>query len=336
MHRNLLSVGVAMALLTPTLSFAQLSAASARQLQQLPNPPQAADLSGLAERDSNAFVYFLQGFLRESGMSDTQPTGQLNSTTVGALLRFCRAQEIEALCERGPLLPESVAAISAKVAELLVPIPDQMVTESTDQPTNEPEADEPDAAEAEPTAPEAPAATSAAAPEAPSPPVVVAEELAQVADPMLPEGWRISDNGGRGASGIAVTVVSAGATDATLHLAGTAALRGYVNIELSPMQPAEPGVWTASLTAAASAGGAEGGTGVVLRTAVYDEEAYLGELFAAVPLPVSSVATEILGSAELPSGATRLMPYAQLFVEQGAVVDITVRIAMPRLVGTAR
>lgn len=159
---------------------------------------------------------------------------------------------------------------------------------------------------------------------------VAAVARAIVADlvPVLPEGWRIADNGKGGSIGLTVEVVSAGANEATLRFTGTAARTGYINVELSPLQPAAPGNWVTSVTARGQQDGQDAGD-LWLRTAVLDDDGYIGELFAGTRLPEEEQAKRVTASGAPGEGATRLLPYVQFWLRAGQQIDTTVTLADP-------
>jgi hypothetical protein len=146
----------------------------------------------------------------------------------------------------------------------------------------------------------------------------------------LPEGWRLNDNGGRGTLGLAVTIVAAGPTDAAIRFSGTAARQGYFNVEVGPAEASEAGTWVTQVSASRES--AEGSAGTVwLRTALFADKAYLGELFNGIRIGPGAPATVVEGSGEPLPETTRILPYVQLSVNAGDRVDTTIQIADPSL-----
>lgn len=162
------------------------------------------------------------------------------------------------------------------------------------------------------------------------PEAVAAVARAIVADlvPVLPAGWRIADNGKGGSIGLTIELVSAGPNEAILRFSGTAARTGYINVELSPLQPAAPGNWVASVSARGQQDGQDAGD-LWLRTAVLDENGYIGELFTGPRLPEGEQTTRVTASGTPDEGATRLLPYVQFWLQAGQQIDTTVTLADP-------
>ena len=159
---------------------------------------------------------------------------------------------------------------------------------------------------------------------------VVAEVVAPAEPaepPILPEGWRINDNGSRGSLGVSTELVSAGPAEAVFHFRGTATQRGYINIDLAPVQPAGPGTWVTSVEGSSVHAPDTAGI-VLLRTARLSDDAYLGELFDGVRL--EAAAQRLTGSGVADSEVTRLIPLVQLWVEADEVIDATVTLRNPK------
>jgi hypothetical protein len=144
--------------------------------------------------------------------------------------------------------------------------------------------------------------------------------------PVLPEGWRINDNGSRGSLGVSAELVSAGPAEAVFHFHGTATQRGYINIDLAPAQPAGAGTWATSVEGSSVHAPDTAGI-VLLRTARLSDEAYLGELFDGVRLEAE--ARRLTGSGVADAEVTRLIPLVQLWAEAGEVIDATVTLRNP-------
>ena len=126
-----------------------------------------------------------------------------------------------------------------------------------------------------------------------------------------------------------IELVSAGASQAVLRFSGTAARQGYINVELSPLQPSAPGTWVTSVATASKQSGAGG---LWLRTALLDDSGYIGELFEGKQLPEGETLERISDSGIPPAEATRLLPYIQLWVDEGDEVDTTLTLADPSFV----
>ncbi len=271
-----------------------------RAIDALSSPPGADEIAALGASDANAYVYFVQDFLRGKGTYGGAVDGQLTNAAIRAIIAYCREAGFAETCSRGPLLPQSIAAVSGAIAAALAPA-------GVDPGATTPAAE----AAAEPTEP---VATPAAA-------------------PMLPEGWHLNDNGGRGSLGLAVELVSAGRDEAEVRFSGTATRDGYFNIELAPNRPAAAGTWVTEVTAAReSAADTTGETW--LRTARMNEKSYLGELFPGVPINAGAEATTLSGAGTLSADTTRLLPYVQLWVRAGDRIDTTLYLADPSLVAT--
>ena len=146
--------------------------------------------------------------------------------------------------------------------------------------------------------------------------------------PVLPEGWRIADNGKGGSIGLTTEVVSAGPSEAVLHFSGTAAREGYINIELSPLQASMPGNWVTSVTARGEQNGKYAGD-LWLRTAILDPTGYVGELFDGTRLPEGEQAERISASGAPKDGATQMLPYIQFWLRAGQQIDTTLTLADP-------
>lgn len=159
---------------------------------------------------------------------------------------------------------------------------------------------------------------------------VEAVSAAIVADliPVLPEGWRISDNGRLESIGLKIDLVSAGANEAVFHFAGTAAREGYINIELSPLVPSKPGTWVTSVEATSQQVGKNSGN-LWLRTALFADKRYLGELFAGTRLPEGETTERITDSGEPKDGVLQLLPYIQFWLRPGDEIDTTVTLKAP-------
>jgi len=293
MLRSVSTVVIALALVTG--AGAQDVSRLERAIGTLSSPPSAEQLAALGASNPNAYVYFLQDFLADRGIYAGKADGLLTTPTIRAIVSYCRQVGVAEACVRGPLLPESIAGVSAAVADALAPAEE-----------------EPAVIAFEPPAP-APDATAPAAEE----PVAA----------VLPEGWRLNENGGR-PLGLLAEIVSAGRDEAVIHLTGKAEARGYFNIEFGSIQAASAGTWVTSVSAGRErAAGTDGHTW--LRTAAFDDTRYLGELFGGVSVPEGAGAKKISGSGSPTPDVTRLLPYVQLWVEAGETVDTTLRLAQP-------
>lgn len=266
-----------------------------RDIEALSSPPLAEEIRALGENSPNAYVLFMQDYLKNVGTYGGGVNGQLTNATIRAIVGYCREAGFAETCIRGPLLPESIAAVSEAVAAALAPAvgEDPIVTAAT------------------------PVAEAPVTPV--EPPVAVM--------PTLPEGWRLNDNGGRGALGLVVELVSAGPAEAVIRFSGTSARKGYFNVELAPMQPAGPGTWGASVEGTMQRAAAATGGIAWLRTAMLSDDAYLGELFQGVPLQDAAVV--LAGSGVAGDDVTRLLPYVQLWAEADEVIDVTVTLRNP-------
>lgn len=262
-----------------------------REIDALSSPPTAEEINALGANDPNAYVYFLQNYLSGTGSYAGPLDGQLTNPTIRAIVGFCREAGVAETCIRGPLLPESIAAVSQALATELMPAVAVVEIEPP--------------AEVE---------------------VEVAEVVTPAVPPTLPDGWRINDNGNRGSLGVSVELVSAGAAEAVFHFRGTATQRGYINIDVSPALPAGPGTWETSLEGASVAAPDTGGI-VLLRTAKLSDDAYLGELFDGVRLDASTRRLSASGVAG--DEVRRLIPLVQLWAEAGEVIDATVTLRNP-------
>jgi hypothetical protein len=267
-----------------------------RDIDALSSPPLAEEIRSLGENSPNAYVLFMQDYLKNIGSYAGPLNGQLTNATIRAIVDYCREARFGETCIRGPLLPESIAAVSEAVAAALAPAvaEDPIVTAAT------------------------PVAEAPVTPEA--------QPVAVAVMPALPEGWRLNDNGGRGSLGLVVDLVSAGPAEAVIRFSGTAAQSGYFNVELAPMQPALPGTWVASVEASVLRAADTGGK-AWLRTAILSDAAYLGELFPGVPLEDAAVTHT--GSGVPGDEVTRLMPYVQLWAEADEVIDVTITLSNP-------
>ena len=270
-----------------------------RVVGALSSPPSAEELTALGASDANGYVYFVQDFLTDQGIYGGAVDGQLTNATIRAIVGYCRDAGFAETCIRGPLLPQSIAAVAEAVAAALAPaVAEDPVTT---------------------------AATPAAATPAAETPVEPVEQPVAVA--VLPEGWRFNDNGSRGTLGLVVELVSAGPAEAVIHFSGTATRQGYFNIEVGPTLPAAAGTWVTSVDGASQRAANTGGT-VWLRTAMLSDDAYLGELFEGIPLqPLMGSAA---GSGEAGVEVRRLLPYVQLWAEAGEVIDVTLTLRNPQ------
>jgi hypothetical protein len=261
---------IILALVLATSAVAQDVSPLQRAIDTLPKPVTSEQLVKLATDNPNAYVYFVQDFLAGRGMLKGPADGQLKTVTVKALLAYCRERGIETACGAGPLLTESVAAVSGAIVADLVPV--------------------------------------------------------------LPQGWRIADNGKGGSLGLKIDLVSAGPASAVLHFSGTTAHEGYINVELSPVLTSTPGNWVTSVTAGNQRAEGKPGGDLWLRTAVLDTYGYAGELFEGARLPEGAEAQRISESGTPKEGATQLLPYVQLWVRQGEEIDTTLTLADPSFV----
>lgn len=284
-----------------------------RTIDTLSSPPTAEELASLGERNPNAYVFFLQDFLKAEGGYGGAVDGQLTNATINAIVRFCREAGVLETCVRGPLLPQSIALVSEAVAAALAPVVEAVATPGTPEPAGEPVL--------------MPMVEAVAVAEAPEP---VSEPASIDVIPTLPEGWRLNDNGGRGTLGLAVTIVSAGPTDAAIRFSGTATRQGYFNVEVGPAEASEAGTWVTKVSASRES--AEGSAGTIwLRTALFADKAYLGELFNGIRIGPGTPAAVLEGSGGPLPETTRLLPYVQLSVNAGDWVDTTIQIADPSL-----
>lgn len=255
------------------------------------------NLVEMAAGDANSYVLFVQRFLADRGGYAGPVDGQLTQQTISSLNAFCRSSGIGDVCTRGPLLPEAIAAVQSAVATALG---GSATTEAAAQP---------------------PATTPDAA---------VVRPLVAASEPLsLPDGWTLEESGGPGATGIEAEVVAAGANDATIHFVGTATRQGYINVLTGTGEPAEPGTWVAELSGRQDRPSPDGQGELYLRTAMFQESVYLGELFKGVPLSDAGDEQQVTGSGQPRPDATRLAPYVQLFVEPGQQVNVVVHIADP-------
>ncbi len=276
-----------------------------RDIDALSSPPLAEEIRSLGENSPNAYVLFMQDYLKNIGSYAGPLNGQLTTPTIRAIVGLCREAGFAESCIRGPLLPESIAAVSQVVAAALTPA----VAEVVEEPPAEMEMEAEAEAELEEVVAE----------------VVAPAEPAE--PPILPEGWRINDNGSRGSLGVSTELVSAGPAEAVFHFRGTATQRGYINIDLAPVQPAGPGTWVTSVEGSSVHAPDTAGI-VLLRTARLSDDAYLGELFDGVRL--EAAAQRLTGSGVADSEVTRLIPLVQLWVEADEVIDATVTLRNPK------
>lgn len=266
------------------------------EIDALSSPPSAEEIGALGTNNQNAYVYFLQDYLTGTGGYGGPLNGQLTTATIRAIVGFCREAGLAETCIRGPLLPESIAAVSQAVAAALAPA---VATDEAEQPAE---------SEADKVVAEAEAPTEPAEP------------------PSLPDGWRINDNGGRGSLGVFTELVSAGPAEAVFRFSGTATQRGYINIDLSPAQAVGPGTWATSVEGASVHAPDTAGI-VMLRTAKLSDDAYLGELFDGVRLEEAT--KRLTGSGVADGEVKRLIPLVQLWAEAGEVIDVTVTLRSP-------
>lgn len=260
------------------------------------------NLVEMAAGDANSYVLFVQRFLADRGEYAGPVDGLLTQQTIGSLNAFCRSSGIGAVCSRGPLLPEAIAAVQSAIGTALG---EPATTEASAQP---------------------PASTPGA---------TVVQPLVAANQPLpLPDGWTLEESGGPGATGIAAEVVAAGTNDATIHFVGTATRQGYINVMTGTGGPAEPGTWVAELSGRQERPSPDGQGELYLRTAMFQDSVYLGELFKGVPLSDASDEQPVMGSGQPRPEATRLAPYVQLFVEPGQQVDVVVHIADPSFART--
>lgn len=310
MLRSVLAVILALALVAGAA--AQDVSRFARAIDGLSSPPKAEELAALGASDPNAYVYFLQDFLSSKGIYAGPADGMLTKPTIGAIVRYCREAGVEATCSRGPLLPESIAAVSGAVAAALAPVEAAVAEEPVAPAANVPVA--------------APAEGPVAAVAEPAP---VAAEPVAAAGPALPEGWRFSENGGT-PIGIAAEIVSAGAAEAVIRLSGTATGDGYFNIVLGTNGAPTDATWVTEVSARRESVAGTAGE-MWLQTGLMGEKGYLGELFAGVPIGDAAEAEAFTGSGVPAAGTGWLVPYVQLRVKAGDVVDTTVALADPRI-----
>jgi len=253
------------------------------------------NLVEMAASDANSYVLFVQRFLADRGEYAGPVDGLLTQQTIGSLNAFCRSSGIGDVCARGPLLPEAIAAVQSAIGTAL---------------------GSPVTAAAQP-----PAATPGAT--AVQPLVAANESLS------LPEGWTLKESGGPGATGIEARVVSAGPNEATIHFVGTATRQGYINVLTGEDEPSGQGTWVAELSGRQERPSSSAEGAVYLRTAMFQETAYVGELFAGVPLSDAGDEQRVSGSGQPKPEATRLTPYVQLPVEAGQQVDLVVHLTDP-------
>lgn len=292
------ATGLVAALFLVVATQAQDTPGLQRKIDGLSSPPSAEELATLGERDPNAYVYFLQDFLKGKGSYGGSVNGQLTNATISAVVGFCREAGFLETCVRGPLLPQSIAAVSKAVANAMTPVVET---------------------------------AAAAGPELETPAEPMPEAVAVAEAPVLPAGWKLNDNGGRGTLGLEVVLVSAGENEAVIHISGTAARKGYFNINVGPAVTSEAGRWVTQVSLARES--AEGSAGSIwLRTARFSDKAYLGELFGGISISANADAATVSGTGEPTADTTRVLPYVQLSVEEGEMVDTTIHLADPSLV----
>lgn len=283
--------------LAATLAFVAVAAAQdipglQRVIERLSSPPTSEELAGLGASNPNAYIFFLQDFLKDKGSYAGPLSGQLTSATIGAIVSFCRETGFAETCARGPMLPQSIAAVSNAVVAALTPV-----------------------------------AEAAATPEpAPEPAVAEAAEA-----PVLPEGWLLNDNGGRGSLGLEVEIVSAGAAEAVIRFEGTATRRGYFGVNFEPARAIAPGKWVTTVSATRDEVPETEGV-IRLRTAKQGEKGYQGELFDGIVIKPGPDLVKMSGGGVATGDTLRLLPYVQLWVEAGDRVDFTLRLANPSMV----
>lgn len=261
-----------------------------RVIDRLSSPPTSEELTGLGASNPNAYIYFLQDFLKDKGSYGGPLSGQLTSATIGAIVGFCREMGFAETCIRGPMLPQSIAAVSNAVVAALTPVAEK------------------------------------------APALAAEPEVVEVAEaPALPEGWLLNDNGGRGTLGLVVEVVSSGAAEAVIHFKGTAERRGYFGVNFEPARTIAAGTWVTQVSATRDEVPDTAGV-VRLRTAKQGEKGYLGELFDGIVIKPGPDLATLSGSGIAADDTLRLLPYVQLWVEEGDRVDITLRLADPSMV----
>lgn len=155
----------------------------------------------------------------------------------------------------------------------------------------------------------------------------IAEELA----PKLPQNWLLDDNGSHGSVGLVADIQAADADGVTLHIHGTAQREGYYNINLGEGPMATPGTWTGEVTAMQSIGASDTLRNATFGAALMSDKAYAGELFSPVPLPTGGSMERLRGSGTPPPEAKKLVPYVQLWVFEGDVIDTVLELDAPTL-----
>ena len=120
MRRSL--AAVILTLTVATGAAAQDAPRLQRVIDALPQPMTAGQLASLATDTPNAYVYFVQNFLAARGLLKGAADGQLKSSTVSALLAYCRERNIEKVCAAGPLLAQGIGAVSEAIVADLVPV----------------------------------------------------------------------------------------------------------------------------------------------------------------------------------------------------------------------
>ena len=90
-----------------------------RDIGALSSPPLAEEIKALGDNSPNAYVLFMQDYLKNIGSYGGAVNGQLTNATIRAIVGYCREAGFGETCIRGPLLPESIAAVSEAVAAAL-------------------------------------------------------------------------------------------------------------------------------------------------------------------------------------------------------------------------
>jgi hypothetical protein len=83
---------------------------------QVPEAHQARAFYLVSRLDKNAFVYVLQGRLRDQGYYRGRPNGYLTHRTIQALRRFCQDAGIQDACRLGPLRSHVIKVVAAELA----------------------------------------------------------------------------------------------------------------------------------------------------------------------------------------------------------------------------
>lgn len=294
---------------SPELDALLAQAADARTEQQLSRvmteiealAPMPDLLPRLLEANPNAYVYALQSGLRAAGYASPL-SGILGRSTVTQLSAFCADQGIDAQCRLGPLLPDIARTIGTALAA-------GNATQS-----------------AETGAPPAEVETQVTS--APAEPSAVASAVAETG---LPAGWSIDDGQ---PFGIATRIEDATATGATIHVEGSPARNGWVNIYLSPpVDAGASGRWTGTIGRAAVIGQTDADQTVRFLVALRPAGGgYMGELFDGIALPEAPALLE--GSGTLPDGAALLQPYVQVRFAASQALAVAVTIEAPALAAT--